>query len=224
MVAKVHCGPVLGVKSTAMLKIRPPKQSHNALDNHLDPVFRTTSKWPIYMLHYGHYFCYWIFLTLRYPTSYSGYRHLCNTDTRFFSLAVLLRTFDHFITKWPLQDFNNQKYKTLLHALVFSDFVKGESWDSSSEKRVPVQNKSVPVNESEIENTLGLYVACARLSDSILGTYKNEQSENKTHDLGKGAVAAGKMSLPSPRSFFAFLITERLSSTISEPGTGQAFM
>ena len=26
--------------------------------------------------------------------------------------------------------------------------------------------------------------------------------------------------LPSPRSFFAFLITERLSTTISEPGTG----
>ena len=62
------------------------------------------------------------------------------------------------MTKWPLEDFNNQKYKTHLHALVFSDFVKGEFWDSSSEKWVPVQNKWVPVNESEIENTLGLYV------------------------------------------------------------------
>ena len=62
------------------------------------------------------------------------------------------------MTKWPLEDFNNQKYKTHLHVLVFSDFVKGESWDSSSEKWVPVQNKWVPVNESEIENTLGLYV------------------------------------------------------------------
>ena len=159
MVAKVHCGTVLGVKFAAMLKIRPPKQSHNALDNHLDPVFRTTSKWPIYMLHYGHYFCYLIFLTLRYPTSYSGYRNLCKTDTWFLSLGVLLRTFDHFMTKWPLEDyFNNQKYKTHLHVLVFSDFVKGESWDSSSEKWVHVQNKWVPVNESEIENTLGLYV------------------------------------------------------------------
>ena len=142
----------------AMLKIRPPKQSHNALDNHLDPVFRKTSKRPIYMLHYSHYFCYLIFLTLRYPTSYSGYRNLCKTDTWFLSLGDLLRTFDHFTTKWPLEDFNNQKYKTHLHALAFSDFVKGEFWDSSSEKWVPVQNKWVPVNESEIENTLGLYV------------------------------------------------------------------
>ena len=42
-------------------------------------------------------------------------------------------------------------------------------------------------------------VACARLSDSIVPTYQNEQSENKTH---------------------AFLFTERLFITISEPGTG----
>ena len=28
------------------------------------------------------------------------------------------------------------------------------------------------------------------------------------------------LSLPSPRAFFAFLITERLSTTISEPATG----
>ena len=38
--------------------------------------------------------------------------------------------------------------------------------------------------------------------------------------LGNGAVAARKMSLPSPRAFFAFLFTERLFTTISEPGTG----
>ena len=153
MVVKVHCGTVLGVTFAAMLKIRPPKQSHNALDNHLDPVFRTTSKWPIYMLHYGHYFCYLIFLTLRYQTSYSGYRNLCKTH-----LVLVPWKLDHFMTKWPLEDLNNQKYKTHLHALVFSDFVKGEFWDSSRETWVPVQNKWVPVNESEIENTLGLYV------------------------------------------------------------------
>ena len=47
-------------------------------------------------------------------------------------------------------------------------------------------------------------------------------------DLGKGAVAAGKMgaalSLPSPRAFFEFLFTERLSTTISESGTGYALI
>ena len=89
----------------------PLKQSHNALDNHLDPVFRKTSKWPIYMLHYSHYFCYLIFLTLRYPTSYSGYRNLCKTDTWFLSLGVLLRTFDHFMTKWPLEDLTTKSTK-----------------------------------------------------------------------------------------------------------------
>ena len=31
-------------KFAAMLKMRPPKPSHNALDNHLDPVSCTTSK------------------------------------------------------------------------------------------------------------------------------------------------------------------------------------
>ena len=44
MVVKVHCGTVLGHKFAAMLKMRPPKPSDNALDNHLDPVSRTTSK------------------------------------------------------------------------------------------------------------------------------------------------------------------------------------
>ena len=58
-------------------------------------------------------------------------------------------------------------------------------------------------------------LACARLSDSI-------RSENllkvklRRARLGKG----GGSGLPSPRAFFAFLITERLSTTISEPGTG----
>ena len=31
MIVKVHCGTVLGDKFAAMLKLRPPKQSHNAL-------------------------------------------------------------------------------------------------------------------------------------------------------------------------------------------------
>ena len=41
--------------------------------------------------------------------------------------------------------------------------------------------------------------------------------------MGKGAVAARKMSLPSPRAFFAFLFTERLFTTISKPGEGYLF-
>ena len=32
------------------------------------------------------------------------------------------------------------------------------------------------------------------------------------------------VSLPSPRAFFAFLTTERLSTTISEPGTGYMYV
>ena len=53
MVVKVHCGAIFGDKFAAMLKMRPPKESHNALffffalDNHLDPKFRATSKWPV---------------------------------------------------------------------------------------------------------------------------------------------------------------------------------
>ena len=31
MVVKVHCGTVFGDEFAAMLKIRPPKQSHNAV-------------------------------------------------------------------------------------------------------------------------------------------------------------------------------------------------
>ena len=89
-------------------------------------------------------------------------------------------------------------------------------------------------------------LACARLSDSTVG--KNEQSENKTRTtwergrwrrekwerepvsislttlfrpfLSRLDSAVKTLSLPSPRAFFVFLITERLSTTISEPGTG----
>ena len=44
MVVKVHCGTVLD-EFAAVLKMRPPKQSHNALWNHLDPLSRANSKW-----------------------------------------------------------------------------------------------------------------------------------------------------------------------------------
>ena len=47
MVVKVHCGTVLEDKFAATLKMRPPKQSHNALETHLEPVSRATSKWQI---------------------------------------------------------------------------------------------------------------------------------------------------------------------------------
>ena len=42
------------------------------------------------------------------------------------------------------------------------------------------------------------------------------------HDrpLKKMRTGSAALSLPSLRAFFAFLITERLSTTISEPGTG----
>ena len=37
MVVQVHCGTVLGDKFPAMLKMRPPKQSHNALGQPSQP-------------------------------------------------------------------------------------------------------------------------------------------------------------------------------------------
>lgn len=46
MLVKVHRGTVFD-EFAAMLKMRPPKQSHSALDNHLDSVSRATSKWRI---------------------------------------------------------------------------------------------------------------------------------------------------------------------------------
>ena len=45
MLVKVHCWTVFGDEFAAMLKMRPPKQSHNALDNPRDTVSRATSKW-----------------------------------------------------------------------------------------------------------------------------------------------------------------------------------
>ena len=59
-----------------------------------------------------------------------------------------------------------------------------------------------------------LDLACARLSDSIVGTYKNEQSENKTSATWERGQwrrekweRATALSLPSLRAFFAFLFT-----------------
>ena len=40
-------GLFLGNEFAATLKMRPPKQSHNALDSYLDSVSRATSKWPL---------------------------------------------------------------------------------------------------------------------------------------------------------------------------------
>ena len=65
-------------------------------------------------------------------------------------------------------------------------------------------------------------VACARLSDSIRSGNVLKAKLRRAR-LGKGGGGGGKnaaLSLSSPRAFFAFLITERLSTTISEPGTG----
>ena len=51
-------------------------------------------------------------------------------------------------------------------------------------------------------------------SEGISGADIPEQAVKK---MRTGSAA---LSLPSSRAFFAFLITERLSTTISEPGTG----
>ena len=51
-------------------------------------------------------------------------------------------------------------------------------------------------------------------SEGISGADIPEQAVKK---MRTGSAA---MSFPSPRAFFAFLITERLFTTISEPGTG----
>ena len=46
MVVRVHCGSVLGDEFAVMLKMRPPKQSHNALWQPFRPgVLRTTWLW-----------------------------------------------------------------------------------------------------------------------------------------------------------------------------------
>ena len=65
-------------------------------------------------------------------------------------------------------------------------------------------------------------IACARLSDSIRSGDVLKAKLRRAR-LGKGGGGGGKnaaLSLSSPRAFFAFLLTERLSTTISEPGTG----
>ena len=51
-------------------------------------------------------------------------------------------------------------------------------------------------------------------SEGISGADIPEQAVKK---MRTGSAA---LSLPSPGAFFAFFITERLSTTISEPGTG----
>ena len=51
-------------------------------------------------------------------------------------------------------------------------------------------------------------------SEGISGADIPEQAVKKTR------TGSAALSLPSPRPFFAFLITERLFTTISEPGTG----
>ena len=51
-------------------------------------------------------------------------------------------------------------------------------------------------------------------SEGISGADIPEQAVKKMH------TSSTALSLPSPRAFFVFLFTERLSTTISEPGTG----
>ena len=55
MVFKVHCETVWGDEFATMLKMpRPPKQSHNALDIHLDPLYHTNSKianWCVFLMY-----------------------------------------------------------------------------------------------------------------------------------------------------------------------------
>ena len=51
-------------------------------------------------------------------------------------------------------------------------------------------------------------------SEGISGADIPEQAVKKMR------TGSAVLSLPSTRTFFAFLITERLSTTISEPGTG----
>ena len=57
------------------------------------------------------------------------------------------------------------------------------------------------------------------------GRIKTSKAKIRRTRLGKGGGGGEKngnaaLSLPSPRAFFAFLFTERLFTTIPEPGTG----
>ena len=51
-------------------------------------------------------------------------------------------------------------------------------------------------------------------SEGIPGADIPEQAVKKMR------IGSDSRSLPSPRAFFAFLFTEQLFTTISEPGTG----
>ena len=79
----------------------------------------------------------------------------------------------------------------------------------SQGKRLGLKKRNYHV----LDTAAVLNVACARFSDSIVRA-----------QLGKGGGGGEKnaLSLPSPRAFLAFLFTERLFTTISEPGTGYA--
>ena len=57
------------------------------------------------------------------------------------------------------------------------------------------------------------------------GRIKTSKAKIRRTRLGKGGGGGEKngnaaLSPPSPRAFFAFLFTERLFTTIPEPGTG----
>ena len=63
------------------------------------------------------------------------------------------------------------------------------------------------------------------LGDDVLIVTIDQSEGISAADISEQAVkkmlsGSAALSLPSPRAFFAFLITERLSTTISEPGTG----
>ena len=70
-----------------------------------------------------------------------------------------------------------------------------------------------PRSLTSIKGTLALVprvsLACARLSESRVGTYFNKQSENKTRATWEKGGGGGKntLSLPSPCAFFAYLYT-----------------
>ena len=53
--------------------------------------------------------------------------------------------------------------------------------------------------------------------DQSEGISRADIPEQAVKKMRTGSAA---LSLPSSRAFFSFLITERLSTTISEPGTG----
>ena len=60
-------------------------------------------------------------------------------------------------------------------------------------------------------------VSVKRSIDQSEGISGADIPEKAVKKMRTGSAA---LSLPSPRAFFAFLFTERLFTTISEPGTG----